>query len=110
MLLPKRHPLAVLQADPVRQPVRVLSDSPKGAVFDFGDLEVDGFGTLIIRILYDDADDAGGKEAVDCVGWEDDAAPVGKTVLSDWGEGTWHGEGSELCCGDRRDERIGEKF
>ncbi len=112
MLLTKRHLLAVLQADPVRQPVRVLSDSPKGPVFDFGDLEVDGFGTLIFRILYDDADDAGGKEVADCVGWEDDATPVGKSVLSDWGEGTWHGGGSELCCGDRMDESVGvgEKF
>ena len=96
MLLPKRHLLAVLQADPVRQPVRVLSDSPESAVFDFGDLEVDGFGTFIIGILYDDAEDAGGKEMVDRLGREDDAAPVGKSVLSDWGKGTWHGGGSEL--------------
>ena len=49
------------------KPVRVLSDPPESAVFDFGDLEVDGFGTLIIGILYNDADGTGGKEVADCL-------------------------------------------
>lgn len=88
MFLPKRHLLAILQSNPVRQSVRVLSDAPESAVFDFGDLKVDGFGTLIIRILYDDADGAGRKEVADCLGRENDAGPVRQSVLSNWGEGT----------------------
>ena len=102
MFLPKRHLLAILQFDPVPQSVRALGDPPESAVFDFGDFEVDGFGAVIVGILYDDADDAGGKEVADCLGRKDDAAPIGESVLSDWGEGTWHGGGSELCYGDRQ--------
>ena len=101
MFLPERHLLAILQSNPVRQPVRVLSDSPESAVLDFGDLEVNGFGAIIIGILYDDADDAGWKEVADCLGRKDDATPVGESVLSDWREGVSHGGQSELCYGDR---------
>ena len=93
--------LAILQSDPVPQSIRVLGHPPERAVFDLGNLEVDGFGTLIIRILYDDADDAGGKEVADCLGREYNAAPVGDGVLADWGEGTWHrGESRRRCNGD----------
>ncbi len=101
MFLPERHLLAVFHSNPVKQSVRVLSNAPESAIFDFGNLEVDGFGTLIIRILYDDADDAGGKEVADCLGREDDATPVGDGVLSQWGEGTRHGTGVALCYGRR---------
>ena len=99
MFFPERHLLAVFQINPVEQPVRVLSDAPESAIFDFGNLEVDGFGTLITRILYDDADDAGGKEVVDCLGRKNDAAPIGDGVLSQWGEGTRHGTGMAVCYG-----------
>ena len=58
MFLPECHLLAILQSSPVRQSIRVLSDPPESAIFDFGDLEVDGFGPLIIRVLNDDANDA----------------------------------------------------
>lgn len=102
MFLPERHLLAILQANPVRQSVRVLCNPPESAVFDFGDLEVDGFGAFSIGILYDDADDAGRKEMADSLGRQDDAAPVGESVLSNESEGTWHGGESELCYGDRR--------
>ena len=79
-----------------------MSDPPESAVFDFGDFEVDGFGAIIIGVLYDDADDAGDKEVADCLRREDDAAPIGESVLSDWGEITWHGGESELCYSDRQ--------
>ena len=78
-----------------------MSDSPESAVLDLGDLEVNGFGAIIIGILYDDADDAGWKEVADCLGRKDDATPVGESVLSDWREGVSHGGQSELCYGDR---------
>lgn len=68
MFLPERPLLAILQANPVRQSVRILSNPPESAVFDFGDFEVDGFGALSIGILYDDADDAGRKEVADGLG------------------------------------------
>ena len=87
MFLPKRHLLALLQPNPIRHPVRVSSDPPERAVFDLGDLEVNGLGALGVGILYDDADDAGGEEVADRLGREDDAVPVGDGVLSDWGEG-----------------------
>ena len=101
MFLPKRHLLAIFQSNPVRQSVRVLSGSPESAVFDFGNLEVNGFGAFIIGILYDDADDAGGKKVADCLGRKDGATPVGESVLSDWGEGVRHGGQSELYYGDK---------
>lgn len=88
MFLSKRHLLAILQSNPVRQSVRVLSDPPESPVFDFGDLEVDGFGALIVGILYYNADDAGREEVADCLGGKNDAAPVGEGILGDWGEGT----------------------
>ena len=101
MFLPKRHLLAILQPNPVRQSVRVLSDPPESAVFDFGDFEVDSFGTLVVGILDYDADNAGRKEVADCLGGEYGAAPVGESVLSDWSEGTWHGgEGRRRRNGD----------
>ena len=33
---------------------------------------------------------------------KNDARPVGESVLTDWGEGTWHGGKSELYYGDRQ--------
>ena len=103
MFLPKRHLLAVLQSNPIRQPVRVPRDTPESTVFDLGDLEVNGLGAFGTRVLYDDADDAGGEEVADGLGREDEAAPVGDGVLGDWGEGAWHGSGgSELCHGETR--------
>ena len=97
MFLPKSHLLAILHSNPVGQSVRILSDAPKSTVFDFGDLEIDGFGTPIFRILYDDADDAGGKEVTDSLGWKDEATPVGNSVLCDWGESTRHDSGIAPC-------------
>lgn len=91
MLLPKRHPLALLQPDPIRQPVRVLRDPPERAVFDLDDLEVDGFGVLVRGVLDDDADGAGGVEVVDCLRGEHQAGPVCDGVLSYGGEGAGHG-------------------
>ena len=101
MFLPKRHLLAIFQSNPIRHSVRVVRNAPKCAVFDFGDLEVDCFGTLVTGVLYDDANDAGRKEVTEYLGGKDDAGPVGKGVLGDWGEETWHGCGSEVCYGER---------
>ena len=95
MLFPERHLLAIVQPNPIRQSVRVLSDSPESAIFDLGDFEVDCL-ARVFGILYDEADDAGGKEVADCLGWEDDTRPVRKSVLTYRGEGTWHGCGCEL--------------
>lgn len=97
MFLSECHLLAILQSDPVRQSIRVLGNPPESAVFDFGDLEVDGFGALILWVLYDSADNAGREEVVDGLGRKNDARPVGESVLSDWGEGTWHGGESDLA-------------
>lgn len=58
MFLPECHLLAILQSNPVPQSICVLSNPPESAVFDFGDLEIDGFGPLIVRVLYDNANDA----------------------------------------------------
>ena len=88
MLFPERHLLAILQSNPIRQSVRILSDSPESAIFYFGDLEVDCLGALVFGILYDDADDTGGKEVADCLGWEGDTRPVRESVLTNRGEGT----------------------
>lgn len=95
MFLPKRHLLAVLQSNPIRQPVRVPRIAPERAVFDLGDFKVYGLGAFGVGVLDDDADDAGGEEVADCLGWDDDAAPVGYGVLGDWGEGARHGCGCE---------------
>ena len=97
MFLPERHLLTISQSNPVEQSVGVLSDPPESAVFDFGDLKINGFAALVIGIFDDDADDAGGKEAADYLGRENGTAPVGERVLSDWNEGTWHGFENELC-------------
>ena len=101
MFLPERHLLAVLHPNPVLHSIRVSRDAPEGAVFDLGDLEVDGFGAQVFGILYDDADDAGGKEVAHYLGWKDGTTPGGDGVLSDWGEGAGHGgeSGGELCFG-----------
>ena len=72
-----------------------MSETPEGAVFDFGDFEVDGLGACGLGVLDDDADDAGGEEVADCLRREDDAVPVGDGVLSYWGKGAWHGWGCE---------------
>ena len=88
MLFPERHLLTIVQSNVIRQSVRVLSDSPKSAIFNFGDLEVDCLGAFVFGILYDDADDAGGKEVADCLGWEYDTRPVRESVLTHRGEGT----------------------
>ena len=88
MLFPKRHLLAILQPNPIRQSVRVLSDAPESAIFYFGDLEVDCLGSFVFGILHDDADDAGGKEVADCLGWEGETRPVRESVLTNRGEGT----------------------
>ena len=100
MFLPKCHLLAFLQSNPIRHPVRVSSDPPERAVFDLGDLKVDGLSALSVGILYDDADDAGGEEVADCLGREGDAVPVSDGVLTDWSEGAWHGSGKVLCYGE----------
>lgn len=102
MFLPKRHLLIILQFNRVEHPVRVPCNPPESAIFYFGDLEVYGFGTLGVVILYYDADDAGGKEVAYCLRREDDAGPVGESVLSDWGKSTWHCGESEFCCGESR--------
>ena len=45
---------------------------------------------------------------VDCLVRKNDARPVRESVLSDWGEGTWHGRKSELYYGDsQRLEALG---
>lgn len=100
MFLPECHLLAFLQSNPIRHPVRVSSDPPERAVFDFGDLKVDGLSALSVGVLYDDADDAGGEEVADCLGRENDAVPVSDGVLTDWGEGAWHGSGRVFCYGE----------
>lgn len=97
MLFPKRHLLTILQSNPIRQSIRVLSNSPESAIFYLGDLEVDSLGALVFGILYDDADDAGGKEVADCLGWESNTRPVRESVLTDRGEATRHGSTCELC-------------
>ena len=81
MFLPERHLLAVVQSDPIGQPVRVLSDAPECAVFEICDFEIDGFGGGGFGVLNDDADGAGGEEVADCLGGEDDAVPVCDGVL-----------------------------
>ena len=96
MFLPKRHLLSILQPDPIGQSVRLFSVTPEGAVFYFGDFEVNGFGACGVWVLDDDADDAGGEEMADCLGGEDGAVPVGDGVLGYWGEGTGHDCGGGL--------------
>ena len=97
VFLPERHLLAILHSNPVGQSVCILSDAPERTVFDFGDLEIDGFRALVFRILYDDADNTGGKEVTDCLGREYNAAPVGNSVLCDWGESARHNSGIAPC-------------
>ena len=108
MFLPERHLLTVLHSNPVRHSIRVLSDAPECAVFDLDDLEVDGFGPLGIGVVYDNADDAGWEEVADSLGREDDAIPIGHSVLSEWGEDARHGSGSEVCRSERqwRNDRV----
>ena len=100
MFPPERHLLAVVQSNPIGQPVCVLSNAPECAVFDLRDFEVDGFGGCGLGVLDDDANDAGGEEVADCLGGEDDAVPVCEGILVHWGEGAGHGCG----CGLRRRE------
>lgn len=47
MLSPERHLLAILNADVVVLAIRVLGNTPEGAVFDLGDFEVDGFTAFV---------------------------------------------------------------
>lgn len=102
MFLPKRHLLAILQSNPVRQSVRALSFPPESAILDFGDFEVDSFAAFGGGILNDEPNDARREKLAGCLRGEDDARPVSVSVLSYWDEGAWHDGESELCYGDRR--------
>lgn len=102
MFLPKRHLLAILQSNPVRQSVRALSFPPESAILDFGDFEVDSFAAFGGGILNDEPNDARREKVAGCLRGEDDARPVSVSILSYWDEGAWHDGESELCYGDRQ--------
>ena len=59
MLSPESHLRTILQPDPLAQAVRILRNTPESAIFDLGDLKVDGLGTFVAIVANAETDDAG---------------------------------------------------
>lgn len=58
MLLPPRHLRPILHTHPIPRPVDIQRHAPEGAVFDFRDLKVDGFGDVACGVVDAEAHDA----------------------------------------------------
>ena len=92
MLLPERHLRPILHAHPVIQSIYIQRFTPKGAVLDFRDAEIDSFTAVFLFVADHEAHDAGGEEVRKHWLGKGAARPGGWVVDWDRVEVAGHGE------------------